>query len=705
MAEIKHNTLMVEGMTCNNCALGITRKLGKIGVKDVHTNFSTGEVSFEPHATISDDEIKQAIHSIGFKVLENEATTEGLTSVEKKFYATLPLTLILFSTMFLPANWWVHNPWVQFGLCLPVFLLGLYHFGKSAIGGIRSGIANMDVLILLGSTAAFGYSLVGFLLHQGTDQMHDYLFFETTATIITLVLLGNVLEHRSVAQTTSAIKSLSALQRITAKRRSKKTGVVEEVDAALLRKNDVLLLREGDKVPCDGQLLEGNLEVDEHMLTGEALPATKDKQAKLIAGTIVVRGNGAMIATSVGGETVLSKIIQLVKQAQREKPDIQKLGDQVSNIFVPAVLGISVTTFLLSFFLFDISLKIALMNAVAVVVISCPCAMGLATPTAVIAGIGRAAKKGILIKGGRTLEELAKAQFVIFDKTGTLTTGAFTIDTFEVTSEISQTHAQAAILALEQLSAHPIAKSLVSALENTATPLVLENIEELRGVGMRGVDLEGNVWSFGSNQISGSDTARDGALYLLKNNIQVAKLTLKDAIKADAKPLVDALKVKGITPILLSGDQREKCEQLANELGITEVYSEQLPDQKLEQVKAYKAKGQTIMVGDGINDAPALAAAHVGISLADATQIAIHASQVVILNGQSLLNVFEAWKIGNHTFKTIKQNLFWAFAYNIVAIPMAAIGLLNPMVAALAMAFSDVVVIGNSIRLKTKKLS
>ncbi len=706
MSKSKNITLNVEGMTCNNCALGVTKKLEKMGLQQVNTSFATGEVSFTPNTKISIENVANAINGLGFKVVDDPDQHQGLSAIEKKFYFSLIFTIPLFLHMFFPHSAWINHPIVQVVLCTPVFLLGCWHFGRSALGGLKSGVANMDVLIFIGSTAAFGYSLAGTIMHYNTDAAHNYMFFETTATIITLVLLGNVLEHRSVNQTTTAIKELTQLQQTHAHRVTTIDGTekIEDIDAGDVKLNDTLLINTGDQVPTDGTIISGEATLDEAMISGESIPVHKQQGDEVIGGTILLEGSIRIQVTRIGSDTVLAKIIALVKTAQQDKPPIQQLGDKVSSIFVPTVLGLSALTFALSYWVFDLALQNALMHSIAVLVISCPCAMGLATPTAVIAGIGRAAKKGILIKGGSTLEEFANVQTVVFDKTGTLTTGQFQLQQLEVLEGKDEQWVRQLIYSIEQHSAHPIARSLVKALDGT--PLIaLENISEIKGKGLQATS-DGNTYLLGSDKLATTNVeSNPNQLLLFENNTLIAKITVEDEVKPGAKALMDALHREGKTTVMLSGDRKEKCEKLAQELGIATVHAEKLPEEKLAIIEQLSANSKTAMIGDGINDAPALAKAHVGLSLGDATQVAIHSAQIVLLNGKDLNAVTAALLVSKHTLKTIKQNLFWAFFYNVVAIPVAAVGLLNPMVAALAMAFSDVIVIGNSIRLKTKKLT
>lgn len=483
--------------------------------------------------------------------------------------------------------------------------------------------------------------------------------------------------------------------------------IIEEIPYTAIHPGALIQVNTGDKVPVDGEIYAGQASLDEALLTGESMPAEKTIGSKVIGGTIVLKGNFRMRAEAVGNETVLSRIIELVKKAQQEKPEIQKLGDRISAIFVPVVLGISVLTFFVSIYAFQIDVKQALMSSIAVLVISCPCAMGLATPTAVMVGIGRAAKKGILIKGGSTLETLAGIKQMLFDKTGTLSTGELRIQQIKTYGDRQQDDIKNILIQLENHSSHPIAKSIVRELGNeTKGNYPLSDIQEEKGLGMSARDASGNSYFLGSyNSLNDSSISNRHSIYLTCNKVLIAGIDLEDQMKSDVPSTMDELKKQGIQTILVSGDLKEKCAAFASKAGITSVYGELLPEQKLHLLKELNKSGTTAMIGDGINDAPALAEAAVGISLGNATQVAIGTAQVVLLQPDKTELVLDAYLISKHTLKTIKQNLFWAFAYNVVAIPLAAMGMLNPMIGALSMAFSDVIVIGNSIRLKTKKLN
>jgi Cu+-exporting ATPase len=694
--------LKVEGMTCNNCAAGISKSLQKAGFKDVDASFIDGEVSFTLLEGRSPQTAIDNIESLGYKVKVSALGSDrGLAGIEKKFLISLIFTVPLFMHMFVPNDWWLNNPLVQIALCLPVYSIGFMHFGKSAWGSLKAGVANMDVLIFMGSTAAFLYSLAGTWMYWGSHEIHGYMFFETTATIITLVLLGNVLEHRSVQQTTQNLGELTKMQAQAVARIVMRVGQKEkifETEPKNVKIGDELQINEGDHVPVDGLLLSGDALVDESAITGESGAVQKQPGDTLYSGTLLLSGNARIEASQAAKDSTLQKIIDLVKKARRDQPNIQVLGDKVSGIFVPVVLVIAAVTFGVWHWIIDIGLSMSLMNAVAVLVISCPCAMGLATPTAVVAGVGRAAKNGILIKGGSTLESFAQARTIIFDKTGTLTSGHFAVS---YTHNSLGSRADALIKALEQHSSHPIARALTAHFAE-AEAATLHEVQEIKGQGMQGLTANGQRLSLGK---STPGTHSEADLLLRLDGVVVAGLRIRDSIKPGAYAMVALFQSEGFHTVLLSGDRKEKVEDTAQTLGIEEVHYAMSPQQKLEYIEVAAAIGTVAMVGDGINDGPALSRAQVGISPGGASALAIDSARVVLMGSKEMEALGMSFKLSKHTYLTIKQNLFWAFAYNVVAIPLAAAGLLNPMVAALVMAFSDVVVIGNSLRLKVKKLN
>lgn len=705
--------LEVEGMTCTNCALGITKTLENSGLTNVHADFASGEVSYNPSETIGTDTIVHKIESLGYRVKnapgdaisQHSHSGSSSWSIEKKFYFSLIFTVPLMSHMVFAHDSFMQNPWLQLGLSLPVVIIGFLQFGKSSINSLRQGVPNMDVLIFIGFTAAFAYSLAGTILYSGNHMLaHNYLFYETAASIITLVLLGNVLEHRSVKQTASAVTALGQIQNTVARKVVFENGADKliEVPNSEIFVGDILQVNTGDRVPADGMVVNGTATVDESIVTGESIPVDKEKKDPLIGGTVLTSGSVRMQARAVGNQTVVSAIIKMVKEAQRSKPSIQRLGDKVSAIFVPVVVGISVLTFVLAYFAFDVPLQKALMNSIAVLVISCPCAMGLATPTAVMAGIGRAAKNGIFIKGGKVLEEFAYIKTIVFDKTGTITNGRFEVKDIEVLNGVNRQEVVDVIVELEKHSSHPIAKSIVAVLSKEAKIIAVTDVIEEKGLGMSG-KIGDDFYQLGSEKILGEGRG-EGKLFLLKNKVLLASITIEDSIKPDAALVINELNRNGIETVLLSGDAENRVNTLAKNIGITTVYAQKTPAEKLAIIKTLTAKQSTAMVGDGVNDAPALSASHVGISITGAAQAALGSASIVLSDKENLAQLALAHKIARHTLLTIKQNLFWAFFYNVIAIPIAAVGLLNPMIAAGAMAFSDLIVIGNSIRLKSKKL-
>ena len=523
--KTKKLKIEVEGMTCANCAAGIKKHLENNGLQDVNVNFSTGEASWKNNKNQDKNDVAKTITSLGYKIKSSSKEEgKGLSEVEKYFYLTLIFTLPLFSHMFFPKDSIIQNPLLQFTLCLPVYIIGISYFGKSAWGSIKTGVPNMDVLIFTGSSAAFFYSIYGWLINYGTAAAHHYLFFETSATIITLVLLGNVLEHKSIKKTTTAIGDLTAIQKVIAKKEIE--GKITEVNFEDIRVNDILVINSGDKIPTDGIIISGTSYIDESMVTGESIPIDKKEGDEVIGGTINTDGNLKIKATKIGDDTLLSQIIELVKNAQNNKPNIQKLGDQVSAVFIPVVLTISLSTFFIGQFFFNIEIQDAFLRSIAVLVISCPCAMGLATPTAIMVGIGRAAKNGILIKGGDTLEKLASIKTIVFDKTGTLTSGKFKVSQFTVLDG-DENYVKNVIYNIEQHSSHPIAKSLCIAFHENNSMLKLSDITEEKGVSIS-ANIDDNIYTIGSSKIYSSTDKYD--LFVLKNKELIATLNISDEL-------------------------------------------------------------------------------------------------------------------------------------------------------------------------------
>ena len=690
----------VEGISCVNCVNGIKSHLNKKHIQKVSIDIPKGIITIY-NTDYTALEIEKFISEIGYPAEFFDNEIKQSYKLEYFLIISTILSLPLLGHMFVSHTSILQNPYLQLALSTPVLLIGYIYFAKGAFNSVRNVKPNMNVLILMGATAAYTYSLIGWALNNN-EELHNYLFFETAATIITLVLLGNYLEKRSITQTTTALDSLQKLQSKEAVKEI--NGKLIKCPISKLQIGDILIVNQGDSIPIDAEIIWGECSVDESMISGESAPVFKSIHQKVIGGTIIIDGHIKCTVTSTLGDTILSQIIELVRNAQDDKPQIQQLGDKISNYFVPIVLVIAAFTFILNYYTFDISFQNAMMRAVAVLVISCPCAMGLATPTAVMVGVGRAAKNGLLIKGGSTIELFSKTKKVIFDKTGTLTNGEFKIHEFKKWNE--NHNAEGIIYELEKHSSHPIAKSLVKHLEPYKNTIKFTSVEEIKGKGFKAKDADGNTYQFGSakyTEINDTVLDNDFQLFLKVNDELVAALSISDEIIEGAKNLVDYFNNKGIATVLLSGDKQQKCDTLAKELNIREVYANQLPEDKIEKIKQFSKEYNTAMVGDGINDAPALTQANVGISYSKATDVAIQSASIVLLS-HNLSLIQKAYQICTHTYLTIKQNLFWAFAYNIIAIPLAAMGYLSPIFAALTMAFSDIVVIGNSIRLKYKNI-
>lgn len=696
----------VDGMDCNTCAINIHKYLEKQGMKNVKVNFATGDVIFETAGEFSEEKITHGIEGLGYKVAHSaevekkEGKAPFLSTHLQRFWFCLPFTAILMLHMIPGLE--LHglmNPWVQLALSLPVYIIGMLYFGRSAYKSLRNGMPNMNVLIAMGSSAAFIYSLYGTL----SGQAEQYMFYETAATIITLVFLGNYLEDASIASTQRALNKLAKSQKVMANMIAFDDQHQEQifsVENTMLRVGDLILIKSGEQVPIDCKILSGEAHVSEAIITGESTPVRKQKKDALIGGSYLTDGTVKAQVTAIGQDTVLSGIINMVRKAQGEKPPVQKLADKISGIFIPAVLLIALGTFLANWYILK-EFTPALMRSIAVLVIACPCAMGLATPAAIAVGLGRAAKNGILFRNATSLENFKDIKQVVFDKTGTLTTGKFTIAGYHTT--VPEEEFRRIVYSLEKFSNHPIAKAIAEDWK-VAGPLSWQKIEEVKGLGMKATDKEGRLYQAGSYKILPTGYAGDHHnVFVMRDQEVLGWIDVEDEVRPEAKSVIEFFEKKNIPTILLSGDKKEKCEALAAELGIRTVIAEQTPQQKLEKVAELNANLPTAMVGDGINDAPALAKATIGVSMSEASQIAVESAQVVLMN-KGLRNLPMALGLGRHTYITIKENLFWAFAYNIIAIPVAALGFLTPTFGALVMGLSDVVLAINSGRLFVKKV-
>jgi P-type Cu+ transporter len=692
----------VEGMSCSGCAQTINGYLEKKGMKDVQVSLTAGEAKFLNVPGLPEQELKKGIENLGYHVAEGPVSKKHINKFVRYLTICIPFTILLQLPMLGHGFFlhWIHSPWVQLTLCLPVYITGMYYFGRSAINSIALGAYNMNLLITLGSTAAFIYSLAGSLL--GLGESHQ--FYETSAAIITLVFFGNYLEERSLQKTQRELARLVNSQKVLANMIAfddKHQELIFPVDSVQLKSGDLLLIRSGEQIPADAKILWGEGQVNEAIITGESFPINKKPKDLVIGGSLLIDGNLKVQVTAPANNSILSNIVDLVKRAQSDKPRIQLLADRISSVFIPVVIGIALICFLLNYLILH-QFEPAIMRSIAVLVIACPCAMGLATPAAIAVGLGRAARNGILFRNAGSLELFRNIRQVVFDKTGTVTTGDFKVRDFYIQDPaMTEAEFRQILFSMEKYSNHPIARS-ISRDWKSQTELRWKKIEEIKGHGIQAISLSGDEYKAGSSGFIGNVPERH-TIWLKKNNVVSGWVDMQDEIRPEMTEVISYFKKRKIKTILLSGDHKKNATDTASALEIDEVIAEQSPQQKLQQIEKLSALSPTAMVGDGINDAPALARAGIGISMSDASQIALQTADVVLMN--SGLRKFPlAMSLGTNTFLTIRQNLFWAFFYNVLAIPVAAFGLLTPAVAAAAMAFSDVVLLINSSRLFVKKL-
>ena len=719
---MEHIQLKVDGMSCTNCALSIHKYLENQGVVEPKVSFMEGEVQFDLPSEVKKENLIKGITNLGYKVrgqAEAAPTRKWLDNNKDRAIFCLIFTIPLVAHMLpgihqIPGMHVFMNPYVQLGMTLPVFMVGMGYFGKSAWNSMLNGIPNMNVLVSIGAMASFGYSLYGTLIGKGME----FAYYETTATILTLVFFGNYLEDASIESTQRALKDLVKAQKVMANMivfDENHKEVLFNVESDTLKVGDLVLINSGETIPMDCKVLWGEANVNESIVTGESVPVFRKMNDILLGGSTIENGTVKAYITAVGNDTVLANILKMVKAAQGEKPPVQILADKISAIFVPLVVSIALATLLGNYFFAQnesgapIGFGESMLRAIAVLVISCPCAMGLATPAAIAVGLGRGARNGIVFKNAKSLETFKDIKQVVFDKTGTLTTGHFEIANFKINDSVDKINEEdfkALVYSLERYSNHPIAKC-ISGTWKTNNATNWSKIEEIKGLGIQATDKEGNQYWAGSFKTLVDQNAEDGHnVYIQKNNALIGWVDVTDQIRPEAKEVIETLHKQGIHTILLSGDRKEKCEAVGKALGIQEIISEQSPSDKLEKLDALTAIAPTAMVGDGINDAPALAKATIGISLSNASHIAIQSAQVILMN-QGLKNLPMSLGLGRRTYETIKENLGWAFSYNIIAIPVAALGFLGtwgPTYGALIMGLSDVVLALNSLRLFKKKL-
>jgi P-type Cu+ transporter len=728
----------VEGMTCASCSARVEKIVKKFeGMDNVSVNLATEKLSFDSPAGNTDiRQIASALSEYGYilkiedeknKTAENsDEKDEHYIQLKKDFITALIFTFPVFAISMLIDFSFFREVWpftpeqtqkILLVLTTPVIFISGKRFYSIFLKNLRHFSFEMNSLVAIGTGSAYGFSVLITLFPELLTGLHNnhHVYFETASVIITLILLGKLLEHRSKRKTNDSIKKLLELK--------PKTAVVLEngsekiIAIADLKTGQIVVIRPGDKIPADGIITAGYSSVDESMITGESFPVEKTTGTKVIGGTINKNGSFNFEISAVGNNSVLGQIIKLVEQAQASKAPIQKLADKIASIFVPAVILISIVTFTV-WLIIGAGFTIALSNFIAVLIIACPCALGLATPTAIIVGTGLGASKGILIKNGESLELAHKINTIILDKTGTITEGKPVI-TDIVVKGITEEEFLKFVFSAEHKSNHPIAAAITeyakgknilyiepemfdnhSGLGVTATinstPIIAGNEKLMKEFSIKTENFEKEIVQFTLD-------AKTITLVAINSELK-GVIAIEDPVKSTSAKAVEELYKMGLDVIMITGDNQKTAEAIAQKTGIKNFRADLLPQQKAEAVKKLQSEGKIVaMVGDGINDAPALAQADVGIAIGSGTDVAIETAQITLINGD-LQSVVKSIKLSNSTIKTIKQNLFWAFVYNTLGIPLAALGLLNPMIGALAMSFSSVSVISNSLRLKRKKI-
>ncbi|WP_419957755.1 heavy metal translocating P-type ATPase [Psychrobacillus psychrotolerans] len=732
---VKENKeFVITGMTCAACSTRIEKGLNKLeGVTLANVNLAleNATVEYNP-AQISVADIIGRVEKLGYGAINKEDEKQAVDYREqaiqkqkKKFIISAILSLPLLWTMvghfsftsFIYMPEFLMNPWVQMALATPVqFVIGR-QFYVSAYKALRNGSANMDVLVVMGTSAAYFYSVYQAIITTGEHHTAN-LYFETSAVLITLIILGKLFEAKAKGRSSEAIKKLMGLQAKTALVIRNETEI--EIPLAEVVTGDTILVKPGEKIPVDGEVVEGNTAIDESMLTGESIPVDKAIGDALFGSTINKNGFLKMKATKIGRDTALAQIIKVVEDAQGSKAPIQRLADKISGVFVPIVIGIAILTFLVWIILVNPGeVTPALEALIAVLVIACPCALGLATPTSIMAGSGRAAEFGILFKGGEHLETTHHIDTVIVDKTGTVTNGKPELTDIVVASGIAEEEFLSLIGAAEKQSEHPLAEAIVKGIQDRGILLKgVQSFEAIPGYGVKTV-VDNKEILVGTRKLMNSynvdilnvlpvmeELEANGKTAMLASiEGQYAGLVaVADTVKETSKKAIKRLHDMNIEVIMMTGDNQRTATAIGREVGIDHVIAEVLPEGKAEEVKKLQAAGKKVaMVGDGINDAPALAVADIGMAIGTGTDVAMEAADITLIRGD-LNSIADAIIMSHKTMRNIKQNLFWAFGYNVLGIPIAAVGLLAPWVAGAAMAFSSVSVVLNALRLQKVKL-
>ncbi len=719
---MKTTTFTIGGMHCSSCSVRNEQALKKIkGVQDAVVNFAThsATVTYD-ESIVTEMQLHDAVIKNGYKVLTEEMmkdheheTVEEMISTQKRAVIALalsaPILILAMLGITLPWSYGGFNLsiWIQAIISAFVILFLGREFHKGMLMQAKRGRANMDTLVSIGVLAALIYSIWAMM----TDNP---LYFETGALITALILLGRYFEAKSRGQASQAIEKLLELGAKTA--RLIQDGQETNIPVEDVKMGNILMVKPGEKIPVDGKIIKGSTSIDESMLTGESMPVGKNINDEVFAATININGAIQIEAVKVGNDTVLAQIINMVAEAQTKKAPIQKMADKISSIFVPVILVIAALT-LGAWWYFGGNFTVGIINAVAVLVIACPCALGLATPTAIMVGTGLGTRKGILIKNGESFERAKKIDVVVFDKTGTLTEGKPKVTDIVSVNNYSENQILTLAASIETLSEHPLATAIVqSAKEKNLALKEIDDFQNLEGKGVKGQIENKNILLGNlrlmkesgisldqySDKINKLETEAKTVIALAEDQNLIGIIAIADTLKADAKETVAILKKSGIETIMITGDNQRTAEAIANNLGISKFFAEVLPQEKAEKVKILQKEGLKIaFVGDGINDAPALTQADLGIAIGTGTDIAIESGNIVLVKGNPS-KVVEALHLSRLTFQTIRQNLFWAFFYNIAAVPLAAFGLLNPMIAAGAMALSSVSVVGNSLRIRRR---
>jgi Cu+-exporting ATPase len=713
--------LDIEGMTCASCVGRVEKALRKVeGVFDASVNLATESARVKVAAGTDPEALIEAVDKAGYPARlrrEGAQATQAALRLDRErthviiaALLSLPLAAPMLVEPF--GLQWMLPGWLQLVLATPVqFWLGA-RFYRAGWAAVRAGTGNMDLLVAIGTSAAYGLSV--YQLFGNAEHGMPHLYFEAGAVVITLILLGKWLEVRAKRQTADAIRALQELRPDVA--RVRRGGVDREVPIGQVQVGDIVVLRPGERVAVDGEVIEGASHVNESMITGESLPVARQVGDRVTGGAINAEGLLLVRTVAVGAESTLARIIRLVENAQAAKAPIQRLVDKVSAVFVPIVLLIAAAT-VLAWWFAGAGIEAAILNAVSVLVIACPCALGLATPTAIMAGTGVGARAGILIKDAEALEVAHSVNAVVFDKTGTLTIGKPAL-TEAAAHGIERDELLRLAAAIQQGSEHPLARAVLEAAQaqGVAAPAATQ-VSALAGRGLRAT-VEGNPLHLGSTRLMQEmgvdlaplakraqelEAAGNTISWLAQGSRLLGLLAFGDQLKPSAQRAVSRLKELNVKTVLLTGDNRGSAAAVGNALGIDEVVAEVLPGDKADKVAALKGQGRTVaMVGDGINDAPALAAADVGVAMATGTDVAMHAAGVTLMRGDPAL-VADAIDLSRRTYNKIRQNLFWAFIYNIIGLPLAAFGLLNPVLAGAAMAFSSVSVVANALLLRRWK--